>query len=323
MAWTRRTLLLVALGSACLGCGLRGERVRGLRILPQALEPPPAIGDAEPSISFCAFGDWGQKSQTLSDVVATLRATGHARESDFILLLGDNFYDDGIRSTRDRRWARSFESAFPGEGFDLPFHAVLGNHDHMGNVAAQVEYSAINTRWRMPAFYYKESFGPPGRPLVDVFCLDTTPLHVGERSARNQLLWLEERLTSSKARWRVVAGHHPLLSGGTSGSLVRSRKELTELFERYRVHVYLSGHDHDLELLHAPGGWLQVVSGSNSRPRKVGWLEESLLVSDEPGYVRVTATLDDLYLEYVTVQRGVCATFSLSSLGVLLASATR
>jgi hypothetical protein len=240
-----------------------------------------------------------------------------------MLLLGDNFYDDGIRSTRDRRWKSGFEAAFPAADFDLPFYAVLGNHDHNGNVAAQVEYSTRSERWRMPGFYYKESFPATGKPLVDVFFLDTTPLHSGERSARNQLMWLEEQLASSKAHWRIVAGHHALLSGGTSGTLARSFVELTHLLEQYRVHAYVAGHDHDLELLSAPGGWLQVVSGAVSRPRWVRWTQDSLLASDEPGYVRITATRNDLVLEYVTVPRGVCATFSVSSIDLRLASAAR
>ena len=326
MDLSRRGFLVggaAAFGYAFLGCGLRRERVRGLRLSPEARAVLQTIPVDATGVRFCALGDWGYPNGTLASVVATLRDTGHAQDADFMLLLGDNFYEDGVRSARDRRWTTGFERVFPEDSFDMPFYALLGNHDHNRNVAAQVEYSNESDRWRMPGFYYKASFEHGGEPLLDLFCLDTPPMHVGDKSARNQLLWLKQQLASSRARWRIVAGHHPLLSGGTSGHMAGARDQLAQMLANHRVHAYVSGHDHDLELLAAPEGWLQVVSGSASHPRWVGWTEHSLLASSEPGYVRITATPSDLYLEYVTVDRGPCATFAHSCLDTLSVLAMR
>lgn len=57
--------------------------------------------------------------------------------------------------------------------------------------------------------------------------------------------WLEDSLSTSKARWKIVVMHHPLYSSGKKhGSNGRLQMLLEPLFVRYGVAAVFAGHDH-------------------------------------------------------------------------------
>ena len=68
----------------------------------------------------------------------------------FVVLLGDNFYEDGVASVDDPQWQTKFED--PYANIDLPFYAVLGNHDHMPPLMRRLDCLAD----REPNFVWHE-----------------------------------------------------------------------------------------------------------------------------------------------------------------------
>jgi hypothetical protein len=48
--------------------------------------------------------------------------------------------------------------------------------------------------------------------------------------------------------------------------------------------LYLSGHDHDLQLCDSGHGWLQVISGSGSKLRSTSWIDQTLFAKAVPGF---------------------------------------
>ena len=81
---------------------------------------------------------------------------------------------------------------------------------------------------------------------------------------QRQLDWLLQGLKSSKAKWKIVYGHHILWSvGGTKyaeGHVLRKR--LMPLLCQY-ADAYIAGHEHDLELLSDDCS----VYGETARPK--------------------------------------------------------
>ncbi len=252
----------------------------------------------EKTLYFFALGDTGAATETRERAIAAMAARAERQEAAFVLLLGDNFYDTGVRSADDPRFKRDFEDAFAAPALQVPFYAALGNHDHFGNVEAQVEYSKQSQRWKMPSRYYSFEHEIDEKTRVAFFVLDTTTLLEDEDGDLDQLAWLEEELGRSDARWKIAAGHHPLRTGGMHRNDPMP-SVLEPLFEDGGVDLYLSGHDHDLQLLEGPERWVQVISGATSRPRETGATDTTKFATSEPGFVAVRVDAAAIEIELV------------------------
>ncbi|CAM9332707.1 unnamed protein product [Scytosiphon promiscuus] len=146
----------------------------------------------------------------------------------------------------------------------------LGNHDYMGRPEAQIERTDHDAsgRWQMPSRAYSRLF-VEGSVAVEIFSIDTnaisytlTPETAGacafavplpgcsprfEKEGPRVVDELRRLLDASTATWKIVAGHHPLFSGGHHGSASETaplRAALLPLFDRYGVDLYACGHDH-------------------------------------------------------------------------------
>lgn len=255
-----------------------------------------------------AVGDIGLPGPTRDFVVAEMTARMADRRADAVLLLGDNFYPDGVASVEDEQWRSKFEQLFPAEIFPIPFYACLGNHDHSGNAAAQVEYTKRSTRWRMPAPFYSFSRDLGLDRSAQFFVLDTQRVWKDHSADTPQLAWLENELAHSVACWKVVIGHHFIRSGGAHGEhgiLREVALRLEPLLERHGVDLYVSGHDHDLQLLRTDAGWLQVVSGAGSELRDSGRTRDSLFAESKPGFASFVLRPAELRVEFYVATEGL------------------
>eukprot|EP00940_MAST-03C_sp_MAST-3C-sp2_P001490 g1490.t1 len=153
------------------------------------------------------------------------------------------------------------------------FNVIAGNHDHNGNVSAQVAYSSLSARWSFPSLYYDFEKNIGGSTvhfvMIDTVILsgnsDVTSQETGEivasltgaelaerwspsaveqRVADDQWTWIESTLKDSKADFIIVAGHYPVYSICEHGPTPLLETKLVPLLETYRVTAFLNGHDH-------------------------------------------------------------------------------
>ena len=121
----------------------------------------------------------------------------------------------------------------------IPFFAIAGNHDHGGNVTAQLAYAANHkTRWNYPDWWYNvtEHVEVGGKQIEFEVLLFDTVLGLGNsdvvladgtmhelrgdelpgpddpHTAEQQWEWLEGRINSSTADYLWVGGHYPVWS---------------------------------------------------------------------------------------------------------------
>lgn len=247
------------------------------------------------------FGDWGTGTpgqQAVADAMAR-----RARETPIHLMLsvGDNFYVDGVESTDDSKWER-FEEVYDDPALQVPLHATLGNHDHLGDPDAQVAYGRKNPRWVMPARHYDFTRTLADGTQAHYFAIDSTPIHSGWSGHEEQLAWLDGALARSTARWKIVFGHHPMYTNSGRENDEAMLERLEPLFTRHGVDVYFAGHDHILELLRPVNGVQYVVSGGGGGPEGMGrvtWRENTIYAASGGGFVAMRVGRDELVLEFV------------------------
>lgn len=211
-----------------------------------------------------------------------------ANPCQFGVFLGDNIYPDGATLGADGRSdANRFQHIFADPygrfqrfGSDFRFYATLGNHDwHTSRegALAQVKYLETTKPFYMDGLIYRVS-PPQTRGEVEIFVLDTQVLLAGRTFMEDELAddgseipsekkdelepwakpqspleaeqaaWLETALKSSKARWKIVIGHHPLWAsaGGKYRQSEALRAAILPVLCEH-ADLYMAGHEHTLE----------------------------------------------------------------------------
>ena len=123
---------------------------------------------------------------------------------------------------------------FTAKSLQSRWYIVAGNHDHIGNAGAQIEYTKKSHRWYMLSYCYTEVtplFTIMDNPYIiyDVFqvfrigsnvtiqfvFIDTQLLTASDlgclpsNDSGPQWIWIENTLAASTSLWLFVLGHHP------------------------------------------------------------------------------------------------------------------
>jgi len=280
------------------GCILRDPFTDALPD-PPAPETLPAVPFG-PSLDILVLGDWGTGEEGQRAMARTMAETHRESPPAFVLTVGDNFYPDGVTGTDDPMWETHFEAVYDGPFWDqVPFQAILGNHDYHGNPDAQVAYSEVSPSWSMPARYYALEREIPGGGTALVLALDTEPVDEREPGAQGQLAWVDSLLSRTTATWVVAGGHHPAATDGWHSPSRGVRESLLPLLAG-RAALYLSGHNHSTELIDTGTGTLQAVcggGGSTDNAYRVGRMEGTLAAFTNGGWCYLRIWPDTMAVE--------------------------
>lgn len=236
-------------------------------------------------------GDWGDDVSEVaqSSVAGAMQAyvAKYNISTDALLMLGDNFYGDMPGGLASPRWSAQFEQMYPASVFACPAFAIPGNHDYQlspdSKFQTELQYAQGGlSRWTMPSGRYRFTY-PPVNPTVTFIALDSNMPNepaqpwpppdnsfytMTDAQRLDQLQWfnaaLAEPLTTP---FLIVMGHHPLYSNGPHGDNHTLIRDWDPLLRKYKAHLYLGGHDHDLQHLEFSGHPTSfLLSGAGGAP---------------------------------------------------------
>ncbi len=214
------------------------------------LTPAAELGDEWRRVA--VVGDVGHPSPELDATVAGLVRASTDRPFDALALLGDNVYPDGQPALLQQAVLDPFAPLLDAGVAPL---AVLGNHDveagHGDEIARLLG---------MPGRWYATTVGH-----ALFVALDST-----QPDCPAQRAWLAATLAQARARWVIVALHHPPYSAGWHGSERRVRRAFVPLFRRFGVDIVLAGHEHDYQRSKPLAGITYVISGAAAHLRATG-----------------------------------------------------
>ena len=208
------------------------------------------------------LGDWGALGEGLSQTSKVVNSGVY----DSYIFGGDNIYEIGISSPEDDKITDVYVDHFG--SVRVPQFVVEGNHDGYGNYLAQLLYSQHKPdSWVAPFYYHHHQVNLRSTSVCFVF-IDTNRWDLS-----GHIAFIESTLSSKDCQqsdFIVVVGHHPVFSCGGHGDDVFFKNALHPILKRYKVDLYISGHDH-LNSVHVDSGVNFVVAGAASKKTTSSW----------------------------------------------------
>jgi hypothetical protein len=268
--------------------------------------------------SLLAVGDTGAEDGSRDLAVAEAIADEDERApAAALLLLGDNFYPDGLRRKElvervarnvVRPWCRFVDLSAPRstEVRDacrldaderrpgVPIYAVLGNHDYGQRESPGLQREAVPqfvANWRMPLQRAETVELGGGLSLV---LFDSVALGAHDRGGDE----LTRALARSQGPWRILAAHHPPVWVELTRGERLCRQRLARALDAsgVPVHLFLAGHEHNLQIVEMDAPWppLVAIAGSGSDRKDVETREVGLrFARKEHGFARVDVVAED------------------------------
>lgn len=295
-------------GRLALAAGAIGVLLAGCRGPVEDLSA--CLPDAAPELSLLAVGDTGDRPKLAPwldqhrEVGRVMAQEQRRRPAAALLLLGDNFYSEGlVASEAVKRVRANVVTPFcafvasdgprwnevaaacpvaPADRTPIPIYAVLGNHDHNTPESPELQRSLVRqfvANWDMPSELAAV------RELGHGVSLIVVDSEAFERGAEPALL--ADALLAARGPWRIVVAHHPVGSGDVGFKKAIGRAIETSGIE---VQLLLAGHEHNLQIAieDPPYPALTAIAGSGSRVRKQTYgVLGSRFVHVRPGFARI------------------------------------
>jgi hypothetical protein len=265
------------------------------------------------AFNFIIISDHGRNGyHNQKEVGITMGEVASDVSARFIVTAGDNFQTAGVQSVQDPLWWFNHENIYTDPSLNVDWYPALGNHDHGGNIQAQIDYSNISRRWKMPAPYYT-LVKSRNDVSIRLIILDTYSMVEGFGSpdkkytlkdAQKQVHFVDSVLTVEKEDWVVVVGHHPIYSAHPTR---QNTKELVQylnpVLNSHDVDYFVGAHDHIFQHLKDPNSKIDYfVNTAGSEVRDAASNTMTQFAASAPGFSIVSATKTNLSMYFINME---------------------
>lgn len=205
-----------------------------------------------PLLRLAVAGDVGTGGSAAYKTADSIDVLDEQYPFDALLVPGDIVYEDGDPDQVDEKFFIPFKSVLDN---DTELIAVLGNHD-----VESGQGDALEDALGMPNSWYATT-------LEDVLIV---ALDSNQPKNEEQLTWLDDTLAGSGAKWTIAMFHHPPYSGGWHGGNKAVKENFVPLFEKHKVELVLSGHEHDYQRTSPINSTTYLISGAGAKLRATG-----------------------------------------------------
>ena len=269
---------------------------------------------SNPKNGFATYDDFtGGQNQQIAALALDQACKGAGCQ--FIISTGDNFYECGLDNPA--RWQSDWYQVYRNSSrtpaiAPLRWYNVIGNHDIIDNsTQIQIDYQKADPAWVAGRTFNWEVQTQDSSVRVRFTGINTNPLvtkyqranykyntsewraYASPQNMTDQFSFLNKSLSTSRATFDVVVGHHPIVGttscngyngtkynvedngacdlGRPDASGAPGWQKLLEIIRAYQPAAYFNGHDHALGLAKDPAqvgstGTLMVTSGAGSAP---------------------------------------------------------
>jgi hypothetical protein len=212
--------------------------------LPPGATSPLPMPSIRGGTVFAVMGDSGSGDESQKAVAqAMLTYFNTARHFPFVLMLGDNLYDDD--------YTGEFSTPYkPLLDLGVKFYAALGNHDR----DLEIHFKPFN-------------MGDKDRYSFDQGNARFVALNSNHPTDPEQIKWVDGVFADAGTKWRICFFHHPLYSSGQHAAESRDviKPALEPVLVRNHVDVVFSGHEHLYERIKPQHEVKYFVSGGGGR----------------------------------------------------------
>ena len=207
-----------------------------------------SLPNKEGDVRFLVVGDTGTGAEGQYELAKVMLRYRQVFPFEFALMMGDNMY--GTEKAVD--YHKKFEDVYkPLLDQKVKFYAALGNHDESN----QRFYEFFNMEGQE---YYHFNKGN-----VSFYALNSNYMDP------KQVKWLEEKLATDNAEWKIAFFHHPPYSSGEAhGSDTKLRDVVEPIFIKHGVNVVFTGHEHFYERIKPQKGIYYFISGAGGKLRE-------------------------------------------------------
>jgi len=235
------------------------------------------------SVRFLVVGDTGTGSEQQQELANVMLRYRQVFPFEFALMMGDNLY--GSEKAVD--YKKKFENVYkPLLDQKIKFYAALGNHDESN----ERFYEFFNMEGQE---YYHFKKGD-----VSFYALNSNYMD------KKQVDWLNDKLATDTAPWKIAFFHHPPYSSGSAhGSDTKLREIIEPIFLKYGVNVVFTGHEHFYERIKPQKGIYYFTEGASGELRAGNLRKTDLTAAGydkDRSFLAVEISGDDLFFQAIS-----------------------